>query len=141
MSALLYLAWYLMCEMHLKQGKYNVAYGIVNNSLIQLEKNSNSCEYLAILFRYALYKVFMYQGEHDKAQICIEQANYMTGKYGVHFEFDTDPEHYIPIEDSSEQSNDSNVNDLSDSDSDDDGDEIAVGPININPDNISNEGG
>lgn len=103
MTALLYVAWYLMCEMNLKQGKYNIAYGIVNNSIIQLEKNTNSCEFLMILFRYALYKVFMFQGEKDKAQICMEQANYMTAKYNIHFEFDTDPNHYIPIEEEAEK--------------------------------------
>ena len=127
MMALLYLAWYLMCEMNLKQGKYNVAYGIVNNSVIQLEKNNNACEYLAILFRYALFKVFMYQGEHAKAEICIEQAKYMTSKFGIHFEFDTDPSHYIPIDNSTEQSQDGEVGDMNDSDDDDD--EEVVGPI------------
>ena len=128
MMTLLYLAWYLMCEMHLKQGKYNVAYGIVNNSLIQLEKNNNACEYLAILFRYALFKVFMFEGQHEKAQICIEQAKYMTSKYGINFEFDTDPSHYIPIEENAENSEEGEVQDMNDSDNDDDDDEV-VGPI------------
>lgn len=131
MMTLLYLAWYLMCEMNLKQGKYNVAYGIVNNSIIQLEKNNNSCEYLTILFRYALYKVFMFQGEADKADICLQQAQYMTNKYGIHFEFDTDPAHYIPIEENAEQQ-DGEVGDLGDSDSDSDDDEgEIVGPVGV----------
>ena len=136
MMTLLYLAWLLMCEMHLKQGKYNVAYGIVNNSLIQLEKNNNSCEYLAVLFRYALYKVFMFQRQPEKAQICLEQVNYMTSKYGIHFEIDTDPEHYIPIEENTETSENSEIGDINASDNDDDDEEV-VGPRGLPPENGS----
>jgi len=49
MTTLLYAAWYVMGELHLKQHKYNVAFGIVNNSLIQLEKSNTSTEYLLML--------------------------------------------------------------------------------------------
>ena len=105
MTNLTYLAWYLMSEMSIRQGRYTVAYGIVNNSLIQLEKADNSNEYLLMLFKYQMYKVLMYKGHEDKAQICIAQCGYLTQKYNIKFNFDTDPSHYIPLEDPDDESN------------------------------------
>ena len=105
MTNLTYAAWYLMSEMSLRQGRYTVAYGIVNNSLIQLEKADNSNEYLLMLFKYQMYKVLMFKGHEDKAQICIAQCGYLTQKYGIKFTFDTDPSHYIPLEDPDDESN------------------------------------
>ena len=95
MTTLLYVAWFVMSELHLKQNKYEVAYGIINNSLIQLEKNNTTSEYLLMLFKYNMYKVMMYRNQLDKAEICIGHAKYIASKYGINFEFDTNPEHYI----------------------------------------------
>ncbi len=95
MTTLLYVAWFVMSELHLKQNKYEVAYGIINNSLIQLEKNNTTSEYLLMLFKYNMYKVMMYRNQLDKAEICIGHAKYIASKYGINFEFDTNPEHYV----------------------------------------------
>ena len=102
MTSVLYLAWLVMSELHLKQHKYNVAFGIVNNTLIQLEKNNTTSEYLLMLFKYNMFKIMMYKQEFEKAQICISHANYIAQKYNVSFNFDTDESHYIP-EDISEE--------------------------------------
>lgn len=99
MTTLLYVAWYVMSELHLKQDKYDVAFGIVNNSLIQLEKNNTSSEYLLMLFKYNMFKVMMFKKEYEKAEICISHAKYIAEKYGINFVFDTDASHYIPVED------------------------------------------
>lgn len=99
MANLTYIAWYMMSEMSIRQGRYTVAYGIVNNSLIQLEKADNSNEYLLMLFKYQMYKVQMYKGNQDKSQICVSQCEYLTQKHGIKFKFDTDPSHYIPLVD------------------------------------------
>lgn len=100
MSSLLYTAWFMMSELKLKQHKYDVAYGIVNNSLIQLEKNNMSTEYLIMLFKYNMFKVLMYQKEFDKAEICINHAKYIAAKYGINFMFNENPDNYVPIDDS-----------------------------------------
>lgn len=105
MSNLTYVAWLMMSEMSIRQGRYTVAYGIVNNSLIQLEKADRSNEYLLMLYKYQMYKVQMYKGFEDKAQICICQCGYLTQKHGIQFEFDTDPSHYIPLEDPDDENN------------------------------------
>lgn len=99
MTTLLYVAWYVMSELHLRQDKYDVAFGIVNNSLIQLEKNNTTSEYLLMLFKYNMFKILMFKKQPDKAEICMEHAQYIAQKYGVKFNFDTDPSHYIPVED------------------------------------------
>ena len=98
MTTLLYIAWYVMAELHLKQNKYEVAYGIINNSLIQLEKNNITGEYLLMLFKYAMYKVMMFKKQNEKADICISHAKYIAEKYGINFNFDTDSSHYIAVE-------------------------------------------
>lgn len=97
-TTLLYVAWYVMSELHLRQHKYDVAFGIVNNSLIQLEKNNTTSEYLLMLFKYNMFKILMFKKQPDKAEICMGHAQYIAQKYGVNFIFDTDASHYIPIE-------------------------------------------
>lgn len=101
MTTLLYVAWYVMSELHLRQNKYDVAFGIVNNSLIQLEKNNTTSEYLLMLFKYNMFKILMYKKQPDKAEICMGHAQYIAQKYGINFEFDADPSHYIPVEEES----------------------------------------
>lgn len=98
MTTLLYVAWYIMSELYLKQNKYDIAYGILNNSLIQLEKNNTTSAYVLMLFKYNMYKVMMYQKQFDKAEICISQAKYIAQKYGINFSFDTDSSHYTTVE-------------------------------------------
>ncbi len=105
MKNLTYAAWLMMSEMNIRQGRYTVAYGIVNNSLIQLEKADSSNEYLLMLFKYQMYKVLMYKGQEDKAQICIAQCGYLSQKHGINFNFDTDASHYIPLEDPDDENN------------------------------------
>ena len=119
MTTLLYVAWYVMSELHLKQDKYEIAYGIINNSLIQLEKNNITSEYLLMLFKYNMFKVMMFDKQPEKAEILIAHARYIAAKYGINFNFDTDPNHYIAAEDSVQeqdivQENQSNVQFVSD---------------------------
>ncbi len=98
MTTLLYIAWYAMSELHLRENKYDVAYGIINNSLIQLEKNNVTSEYLLMLFKYNMFKVMMYKKQYDKAEICMSHAQYIASKYGINFKFDLDANHYIAVE-------------------------------------------
>lgn len=103
MNNILYLAWYIMSELNLAQGKYIVTYGIVNNSLIQLEKTDNANEYLLLLFKYNMYKVLRFKGQLENAEICLAQANYIAQKYNLLFEFDTNPDNFIALVDPDEE--------------------------------------
>ena len=96
MTAILYLAWFIMSEIQLKQKNYDVAFGIVNNTLIQIEKNNNTSEYILMLFKYNMFKILMYKQEYNNAEICVSHAKYISDKYGINFEFDIDPAHYTP---------------------------------------------
>jgi len=105
LTNLLYVAWFLMSELNMAEGKYIVTYGILNNSLIQLEKTDHSNEYLMLLFKYNMYKVLRFQGKTEYSQICLAQAGYIAQKFGINFEFDTDPEHFIPLIDPDDEEN------------------------------------
>lgn len=98
MTNLLYAAWYIMSELHLKQREFDVAFGILNNSLIQLEKSNNANEYLLMLFKYNMFKVMMYKQQYEKAEICLGHAQYLAQKYGINFNFDIDATHYVAVE-------------------------------------------
>lgn len=103
MSDMTYTAWLVMSEMSIRQGRYTVAYGIINNSLIQLEKAEGSNEYLLMLFKYQMFKVMMYKGKAEQAQICLVQCIYLSKKHNIQIEFDTDASHYVPLEDPDEE--------------------------------------
>ncbi len=102
LNNLLYIAWYVMSELNMAQGKYIVAKGIINNSLIQLEKADNSNEFILMLFKYNMYKVLRFKGDTENSEICFAQANYIANKHNLKFDFDTNPEHYIPLVDPDE---------------------------------------
>jgi len=95
MFLLQYLGWYFLSEMNIREGKYDVAYGMLNNSIIQLEKYGKASDFLMLLFRYNMFKVMMHTAQSDKAQILLNQSYYLRQKYNINFEFDIDPEHYI----------------------------------------------
>ncbi len=88
------LAWYFMSNIHLTEAQYDTAYGVINNSIIQLEKNRLHSELLIMLLNYNLYKVFMYRRELNKAQLCIEQALAIAQKHEMFFPFDVNPQSY-----------------------------------------------
>lgn len=95
MQLLEHVAWYLLSDMNIRQKKFDVAYGMLQNSIIVMDKYGKASDYIILLFKYNLFKVMMSIGELQKAQICLNQAHYITQKYGIDFEFDIEPEHYI----------------------------------------------
>lgn len=99
MVIVLYAAWFVMSELQLKQNKYDVAFNIINNSVIQLEKENISCEYILMLFKYNMFKVMMFKQQYEKAEICLGHAQYLAQKYGINFNFDIEASHYIAVED------------------------------------------
>ena len=94
MQMLEHLAWYFLAEMNIREKKIDVAYGMLNNSTIQLEKQGRSSDYLLMLLKYSMFKVMMHMGNYQKAEICINQAEYLRQKYDINFTFDVEPEHH-----------------------------------------------
>ncbi len=95
MHLLQHLGWLFLGEMNIKQKKFDVAYGMLNNSIIQLERFGKASEFLLLLFKYNMFKVMIYLGDAEKAQICLNQAFYISQKYNLNFQFDTNPQNYI----------------------------------------------
>ena len=90
MNSILHLAWYIISIVNIKQGKFDIAYGVLNNSNIQMEKSGGISEYLTMLNKVNMYKVLMCTQAQDKAQICLNQASYIVQKYGLNFNLNID---------------------------------------------------
>ena len=98
-----HLGWYFLSEMNLRRKNFDIAYGMLNNSIIQLEKMGKVSDYIIMLFKYNMFKIMMYKGSYDKAQICINQSAYIAQRYGINIEFDVKPEnYYVESEEESE---------------------------------------
>ncbi len=95
MHLLQHLGWYFLSEMNMKQRKFDVAYGMLNNSIIQLERYGKASEFLLLLFKYNMFKIMIYKGDAEKAEICLNQAYYITQKNKINFNFDVNPQSYI----------------------------------------------
>ena len=90
MNSIMHIAWYIMSILNIKEGKFDIAYGILNNSNIQMEKSGGISDYLVMLNKVNMYKVLMCTGAKDKAQICMNQASYIVQKYGLNFNLNID---------------------------------------------------
>lgn len=90
MNSVMHVAWYLMSILNIQEGKFDIAYGILNNSNIQMEKSGGISEYLTMLNKVNMYKVLMCTGAKEQAQICMNQASYIVQKYGLNFNLNID---------------------------------------------------
>ena len=90
MNSIEHIAWYLMSILNIKEGKYDIAYGVLNNSNIQMEKNGTISEYLTMLNKVNMYVVLSCTKSQDQAQICMNQASAIVQKYGINFNLNID---------------------------------------------------
>lgn len=90
MNSIMHIAWYAMSILDIIQEKYDLAYGILSNSEIQMGKSGGISEYLALLNKVNMYIVLMCTNADDKAQICMNQAISIVKKYGLNFNLDID---------------------------------------------------
>lgn len=79
-----------MSILNIAEGKFDIAYGALNNSTIQMEKTGGISEYLTMLHKVNMYKVLMNLNSPDQAQICLNQASYIIQKYGINFNLNID---------------------------------------------------
>ena len=90
MHAITHIAWYIMSILNIKESKYDIAYGILNNSDIQMEKNNIVCDYMTMLNKVNMYKVLMCTNSTEQAQICMNQASHIVEKHGLNFNLNID---------------------------------------------------
>lgn len=80
------LDWYFISMLKFKQEDLEVAFGIANNAIVQLEKESNTGNFLFFLFMILLSKILMAKNEKEFAEICLNNAKFIKEKYGLKFE-------------------------------------------------------
>ena len=90
LNAIVHIGWYVMSILNIKEGKYDIAYGVLNNSNISMEKNGVISEFLSMLNKVNMYKVLMCMKQNDQAQICLNQASDIVQKYGLNFNLNID---------------------------------------------------
>lgn len=90
MTLLESVGWYFMSELNIRQSKLDVAYGILNNSTIQLERDGKVSDYIIMLFKHNMYRILMSKGYTEKAEICLNQINYICQKYSINFKIKND---------------------------------------------------
>ncbi len=95
MNAIVHTGWYVMSILNIQEGKFDIAYGVLNNSNIQMEKRGTVTEFLTMLHKINMYKVLMNMNSQEQAQICLNQAAYITQKYGLNFNLNIDTEKFM----------------------------------------------
>lgn len=81
-----YLDWYFISVLKFEQQDTEVAFGIANNAVIQLEKDSNSGDFLFFLFRILLAKILMAKNDIKSAELCLNNNKFIKEKYGLNFD-------------------------------------------------------
>lgn len=90
MNSIEHIAWYIMSILNISEGRFDIAYGVLNNSNIQMEKNGTISEYLTMLNKVNMYVVLMCTKSQEQAQICMNQASAIVQKYGINFNLNID---------------------------------------------------
>ena len=90
MNAITHIAWYILSILNIKEGKFDLAYGVLNNSDILMEKNGITSDYMTLLNKINMYKVLMCSDAVEQAQICMNQASRIVQKHGINFNLNID---------------------------------------------------
>ncbi len=90
LNAITHIAFYVMSILNIKQGRIDIACGVLNNSEVLMEKNGGVSDYLTVLNKVNLYKAYMLANDKEKAKICMTQATYIVQKYNLNFNLNID---------------------------------------------------
>lgn len=81
-----YLAWYFISVLKFEQQDIEVAFGVANNAVIQLEKDRNSGDFLFFLFRILLSKILLAKKDVKSAELCLNNVKFLKEKYDLGFD-------------------------------------------------------
>ena len=95
LNSLTFMSWYVLSIMNMKQARFDIAYGMLNNSSIQMEKLGGVSDYLMLLIKFSMYKLMKCLKIEDKAGICLAQVKYIVKKYGINFNTEIDIEKFL----------------------------------------------
>lgn len=83
-----YIDWYFISVLKLEQQELDIAFGIANNVMVQLEKDPNIGDFLFFLFRVLLAKILIAKNEENSAQLCLNNARFIKEKYGLNYDIE-----------------------------------------------------
>ena len=85
LGSIRHVAMYIMSMLNMFEGKLDVALGMLNNSTIQMEKGDGISEYLTMLNKINMSRIYLARSNNEQAQLCMNQAIYIIQKYGLNF--------------------------------------------------------
>ena len=89
-NAVEYSAYYITSILNIAEDKYELAYGVLNNSEILMQKNGFVSDYITMLNKVNMYKVLMNMNSSEQAQICLKQAEIIVKKHKLNFDINID---------------------------------------------------
>lgn len=96
MKLVTYIGWYFIAMLKLAQKDLDVALGIANNAVIQLEKSRNSSDFVLFLFKILLSEMLVAKSELKSANLCLKNAQFIKEKYKLEYKIEeikeSDPE-------------------------------------------------
>lgn len=85
-----YLDWYLISLLKFELKDFEVAFGIANSAIIQLEKDSNAGNFIFFLFRVLLSKILIAKKQKESAELCLNNAKFLKEKYNLNYDINID---------------------------------------------------
>ena len=79
-----YLSWYLIACVEKEEGNFDMALGILNNAILNMEKDENISELFIMIFKEISAEILLAQHEYEKALFCVNQAHDIVVNYKVH---------------------------------------------------------
>lgn len=69
-----YLSWYLIAKVEKEEGNFDMALGILNNAILNMEKDENITDLFIMLLKSLSAEILYSQHEFEKALFCVNQA-------------------------------------------------------------------
>lgn len=95
LNVITFIAWYILSGLNMKLGRFDIAYGMLNNTSIQMDKMGVVSDYLVLLIKFEMYKLMKCLKADDKADICLAQVKYLVKKYGLNFDTEIDIDKFL----------------------------------------------
>ncbi len=78
-----YLSWYLIACVEKDEANFDMALGVLNNAILNMEKDENISELFTMLFKELSAEILLAQHEYEKALFCANQAHDIVVNYNV----------------------------------------------------------
>ena len=95
LNAITFMAWYVLSILNMRLGRFDIAYGMLNNSSIQMDRMGGVSDYLMLFIKFNMYQLMKCLKIEDKADICLAQAQYIVKKYKINFNTEIDIEKFL----------------------------------------------